>query len=110
MVILLVAGARVVMACRDTKKAEEAAEEIKTAVQAGETKEFGEVVVRKLDLASLSSVRECAKSLLETEGRIDILINNAGTYGFLKHSGFQDIIFGMANVWSLIYTEASVFG
>ncbi|XP_046670235.1 retinol dehydrogenase 13-like [Homalodisca vitripennis] len=71
-------GARVVMACRDVKKAEEAAEDIKSTVATQETKDLGEVVVQKLDLSSLTSVRECAKKLLETESHIDILINNAG--------------------------------
>lgn len=38
----------------------------------------GEILVCKLDLSSLTSVRECAKHLIATESRIDILINNAG--------------------------------
>ena len=37
-----------------------------------------EVVVKKLDLASLQSVRDCAKELEESEEKIDYLINNAG--------------------------------
>ena len=37
-----------------------------------------EVVIQKLDLASLESVRECAKIINETESRLDVLINNAG--------------------------------
>ena len=36
------------------------------------------VVVEKLDLASLQSVRTCAQKLIDTEDKIDILINNAG--------------------------------
>jgi NAD(P)-dependent dehydrogenase (short-subunit alcohol dehydrogenase family) len=36
------------------------------------------VVVERLDLASLRSVRECAQKLLDKEDKIDILINNAG--------------------------------
>ena len=36
------------------------------------------VVVEKLDLASLQSVRQCAQKLIDTEDKIDILINNAG--------------------------------
>ena len=57
--------------CRNVEKAEVAAEEIRK-----ETK--GEVVVHKLDLASLKSVRECAEQLGNTLEKIDILINNAG--------------------------------
>lgn len=38
------------------------------------------VIVKKLDLASLKSVRHLAKDILVSEGRLDILINNAGRY------------------------------
>merc|ERR1719412_1832737 len=64
-------GAKVVMLCRNIEKAEEAAEEIRKATE-------GKVVVHKLDLASLASVRECAEQLGNSLNRIDILINNAG--------------------------------
>ena len=33
-----------------------------------------------LDLASISSIRECAKNMNKKESKIDILINNAGNY------------------------------
>lgn len=67
------------MACRDVNKAEEALEDIKTVVQAEQPPpKVGEMVVQKLDLASLASVRECAKKILDTEKHIEILINNAG--------------------------------
>ena len=36
------------------------------------------MIVYKLDLSSLESVRACATILLENEQKIDILINNAG--------------------------------
>ncbi|KAL6489022.1 hypothetical protein MHYP_G00027630 [Metynnis hypsauchen] len=65
-------GARVVMACRDLTRAENAAEEIQR------TTGNGNVVIRHLNLASLYSVREFAKDFLATEERLDILINNAG--------------------------------
>ena len=61
-------GARVIMCCRNLEKANSAAREIMT-----DTK--GQVEVRKLDLSSLESVRECAKDLNETEQQIDYLIN-----------------------------------
>jgi NAD(P)-dependent dehydrogenase (short-subunit alcohol dehydrogenase family) len=58
------AGARVVLAVRDLDKGRAAA-----AAMPGETE------VRKLDLASLPSVREFAAGW---EGELDLLINNAG--------------------------------
>ncbi|XP_019625646.1 PREDICTED: retinol dehydrogenase 13-like [Branchiostoma belcheri] len=65
-------GARVIMACRDLTRAEAAASEIR--------QETGNenVVVEKLDLASLASVREFATKINQQEGQLDILINNAG--------------------------------
>ncbi len=60
------AGARIVIACRNVEKGEEAAASIET----------GEVEVRALDLADLSSVREFASGF--GDGRVDLLINNAG--------------------------------
>ena len=38
------------------------------------------VIVRKLDLASMASIREFAKTTIEKEERLDVLINNAGTF------------------------------
>lgn len=66
--------ARVIMACRDLQKAELAAKDIRA--QSGN----GEVIVRKLDLASLKSVREFADRICREEVCINILINNAGVY------------------------------
>src|SRR5277367_5083018 len=58
------AGARVILAVRSTDKGEAAA-----AAMSGETE------VRRLDLASLASIREFAAGW---DGGIDLLINNAG--------------------------------
>ncbi|XP_013407222.1 retinol dehydrogenase 12 [Lingula anatina] len=65
-------GARVILACRDIKRGQEAAAEIRAQVP------NAEVVVRRLDLASLQSVKEFAQRIYETEERLDVLINNAG--------------------------------
>lgn len=58
------AGAHVVLAVRDVKRGQAAADGIR-----------GKVEVRRLDLADLSSVREFAATW---QGALDLLINNAG--------------------------------
>lgn len=75
-------GAKIIMACRDTKTAEKVAKEISR--QTG-----GELVVMKLDLASLTSVRAFAEELKSRESRIHILINNAGVM-FCPYSKTED--------------------
>ncbi|XP_068198355.1 retinol dehydrogenase 14b [Antennarius striatus] len=73
---LLKVQARVIMACRDPRSAEEAAKDIRR--QAGP--EPGEVIVKQLDLASFRSIRAFCKEIHQEESRIDVLINNAGVY------------------------------
>ncbi|XP_041916792.1 retinol dehydrogenase 11-like [Alosa sapidissima] len=65
-------GARVILACRDMGRANQAADEIRK--RSGN----GNVVVKQLDLASLQSVRALAADVKASEERLDILINNAG--------------------------------
>ena len=65
-------GAKVILACRDPKRAQEAAKEVRK--KSGN----GNVVVEILDLASLASVRAFAQRILAQETQINILINNAG--------------------------------
>ncbi|XP_077384365.1 retinol dehydrogenase 13 [Festucalex cinctus] len=79
-------GARVVMACRDLSRAERAAEDIRRSTG------NGNVVIRHLDLASLYSVRHFAKDFLDSEDRLDVLINNAGVMmcpKWLTEDGFE---------------------
>uniref|UniRef100_A0A3Q1J6H1 Uncharacterized protein n=1 Tax=Anabas testudineus TaxID=64144 RepID=A0A3Q1J6H1_ANATE len=79
-------GARVVMACRDLTRAEQAAEEIRQSTG------NGNVVTRHLDLASMYSIRQFAKDFLDSEDRLDILINNAGVMmcpRWLTEDGFE---------------------
>lgn len=64
------------MACRNLSKAEEAKNDILKKCE--KLQNLGEIVVVKLDLLSLASVRECANHLLKTEPKINLLINNAG--------------------------------
>lgn len=81
--VLAGASARVVLAVRDTAKGQQAAKEV-----------GGDVEVRELDLADLSSVRQFAKAWTNP---VDILINNAGVgaHGGLRRTadGFE-MMFG----------------
>ncbi len=61
------AGGHVIMACRNTKKGEEAAAGLGSNVS-----------VRRLDLSSLQSVRAFAEKMRAEKVTIDVLINNAG--------------------------------
>ncbi|XP_023726530.1 retinol dehydrogenase 14 isoform X2 [Cryptotermes secundus] len=69
-------GARVIMACRDMGKAEEAAKYIRSETEGVEG--AGTVEVVCLNLASLASVRQCVQELLQKLERIHLLVNNAG--------------------------------
>jgi NAD(P)-dependent dehydrogenase (short-subunit alcohol dehydrogenase family) len=69
---LAVAGADVVLACRDTDKGREAAESIHEDAPAAS------VAVAKLDLADLASVRAFARVFSTQRDGLDLLINNAG--------------------------------
>ena len=66
------AGATVVMACRDQGKGEDAIAELRKEVPGAEPQ------LRRLDLASLASVREFATAVSGQHGSIDLLVNNAG--------------------------------
>jgi short-subunit dehydrogenase len=61
------------MACRNPKKGEEAARELKCQVS-GKC----ELDIIALDLSSLASIRECASQLIQNKQSIHVLINNAG--------------------------------
>ncbi|KAL1131451.1 hypothetical protein AAG570_011068 [Ranatra chinensis] len=71
----LTRGARVILACRDTAKAEEACREIQ---EAEVNAKGGSLVVKHLDLSSFASVRIFADEILEEEQALHLLVNNAG--------------------------------
>ncbi len=64
-------GARVLLACRDADKANEAIEDIKSGP------ERADLDYLHLDLANVASVRDAAEET-QKEKRIDMLVNNAG--------------------------------
>ncbi|XP_077365635.1 retinol dehydrogenase 12 isoform X1 [Festucalex cinctus] len=65
-------GARIIMACRDLERAEEARSEI--------VEDTGNenVLVRKVDLSDSRSIRAFAELINREEKQVNILINNAG--------------------------------
>jgi NAD(P)-dependent dehydrogenase (short-subunit alcohol dehydrogenase family) len=70
--VLAECGATVVLAVRDTGKGEAAATRILDRAP------HARLVVQRLDLGSLESVREAAEEIRQSQPRIDLLINNAG--------------------------------
>jgi NAD(P)-dependent dehydrogenase (short-subunit alcohol dehydrogenase family) len=70
--VLAERGARVILACRDSGKAKDAAARIGNAFPQAEVRTI------RLDLASLASVREAAGELRSAYDKIDLLVNNGG--------------------------------
>jgi len=81
---LVRAGASVVVASRNERKAATAADEIRAVAPDG----ILEVIV--LDLASLSSVRAFVATFLNRFDRLDLLINNAGVMMPAKREETED--------------------
>jgi retinol dehydrogenase 12 len=78
-------GARVILACRSEVKATQAISKIQTEIRGAQ------LHFLSLDLANLNSIRRAAKELLDTEPRLDVLVNNAGLFGLrgTTHDGFE---------------------
>ncbi|XP_023231445.1 retinol dehydrogenase 14-like isoform X5 [Centruroides sculpturatus] len=72
-------NAKIILACRSIKRGTEAANEIIT------TTGNSNVVVKLLDLSSVKSIQTFARKIIETEERLDVLINNAGIAGSSEH-------------------------
>lgn len=97
-------GARVIMACRSMDKAEEAKSNIVDACK--DLPDVGELVLVKLDLTSLKSVRQCAQHIVDSEPQINILVNNAGIMMCPKgetEDGFE-IQFGTNHLAHFLFT------
>lgn len=107
---LLRQHARVIMACRDRVRAEEAARELRAelglcARGGGECR--GQLLVRELDLASLRSVRSFCQQVLQEESRLDVLINNAGIYQcpYMKTEDGFEMQFGVNHLGHFLLTN-----
>jgi len=91
-------GAHVLLACRSEERTRPAVDEI---TQAGGKAEF-----IALDLADLSSVRACAKAVLERDTPLPLLVNNAGLAGAhgLTKDGFE-LTFGTNHLGPYLFTR-----
>ncbi|MFC8226064.1 oxidoreductase [Streptomyces sp. NPDC057287] len=71
--VLARSGARTILACRDPERGGRALDAVRRAAPGSDTR------LVALDLADLSSVAEAAGRITkETDGRLDLLVNNAG--------------------------------
>ena len=73
-------------------------------------KEYG-IVPLSLDVTDDSSMQECVKSVLDAEGRIDVLVNNAGYgyFGAIENVAMEEArkqldvnVFGLARMCQLV--------
>lgn len=86
--VLALAGARVIMACRDRRAAESTAASLRTQLPA----DAGALEVRQVDLTDLTSVADFAAMFRADAERLDLLINNAGVMATprgLTKQGFE---------------------
>jgi NAD(P)-dependent dehydrogenase (short-subunit alcohol dehydrogenase family) len=72
-------GAHLILACRDSKKAEIAAKEI---IKLTNNKN---VDVEFLDLSDLNTIRSFAEKMNKNLSRLDILVNNAGNFFYSSY-------------------------
>ena len=77
-------NARIIMACRDPKRALEALDKIK-AESKNDKIEF-----EQLDLASLKSIKAFSERIIAKLPKLDILINNAGLTGTEERKTTED--------------------
>ncbi|XP_069616974.1 retinol dehydrogenase 14 [Ranitomeya imitator] len=99
---LLRLQARVILACRDPEKAEEAARELRE-----ETGDRGEVLVKRLDLSSMASVRRFCQEVVREEPKLDVLINNAGVFQcpYTKTEDGFELQFGVNHLGHFLLTH-----
>ncbi|AZI43544.1 SDR family NAD(P)-dependent oxidoreductase [Deinococcus psychrotolerans] len=98
---LLTAGARVLLAVRDTAKGEQVVADLRQSMGNANA----EVIA--LDLSSLESVRQGAAEILNVAPKIDILINNAGVMATPQSQtadGFE-MQFGTNHLGHFLLTE-----
>lgn len=86
-------GAHVTITSRTTADAEAAAAQIAAGIEHGSG---GQVRPATLDLSSLACVRDFVKRFIAEHGRLDVLINNAGTMTGSRRTTQDGLEFTMA--------------
>lgn len=82
-------GARVILACRNEKLATEA------KIRIAELTQNSNIVVKYVDFGSFKTIKKLASDILETEERLDILVNNIGaalTTNNITEDGIPEMI------------------
>ncbi|XP_005797790.2 retinol dehydrogenase 14-like isoform X1 [Xiphophorus maculatus] len=94
---------RVIMACRDQTRAEEAAQDIRQETGA----DGRQIMVKQLDLASLRSVRSFCEDIIKEEPQLHALINNAGVYQcpYTKTEDGFEMQFGVNHLGHFLLTH-----
>ena len=77
-------GCRVIIACRDTDQANHFAKELNDKERQNPKSRGGEVLVKRLDLASADSIRFFVNEVCHSCDKIDILINNAAVLSSVR--------------------------
>lgn len=76
-------GASVVLGCRNLESAGAVSDEIRREAEKDSDSGVGTATILWLDLGSLDSVRNFVQSFLDRFDKLDILINNAGSFPFI---------------------------
>ena len=94
-------GAKVVLACRDLRKAEAARDDI------AQTIGHKDVEVMELDLGEKASVRAFAEKFRATHDRLDVLVNNAGLFPTSRGTTKDglEVTFGVNHVGTWLLTQ-----
>lgn len=82
--VLYAAGGKVYVLTRSKQRAEQAISEIQATYKHSGNKEPGSLIFIHMDLEDFASVQKAAHEFLEhkgSDGRLDVLFNNAGTGG-----------------------------
>ncbi|KAI9036609.1 short-chain dehydrogenase [Aspergillus affinis] len=91
----------IILAARDTSKAEETAQQIQSIAPSVVTR------ILELDLNSQTQIRKAAKEVLSYEEHIDVLVNNAGVMGppfRLTEDGLESQ-FGINHIGHFLFTN-----